>query len=126
MQPASTTRQDLLAREGLTSLLALAGLGLTALIWPLGPVNPQADTTGAPAPWLFLGLQELLRLLPAFWAGLVLPGLALLLLAVLPWLAGGPGPETPAWGRRPGAAELAAWLTLAGGAALTIAGWHIH
>lgn len=113
----------MLLREGLAGLLFLGGVVLAAVYWPLAPVDLGPQEGGAAAPWLFLGLQELLRHLPPMLAGVVLPGLGLAWLAALPWLAGGRGPESPTW-RRPWAkVEYVAWLLLAAGTALTLAGW---
>jgi quinol-cytochrome oxidoreductase complex cytochrome b subunit len=118
-----TARQGLLAREGLASLLFLGGLVLAAAWCPLAPVNLAAEEGGAAAPWVFLGLQELLRHLPPLLGGVVLPGLGLIFLAALPWLAGGQGAALPTWRRRWARVEYGAWLLLAAGLALTLAGW---
>jgi quinol-cytochrome oxidoreductase complex cytochrome b subunit len=116
-------RQQLLAREGLASLLFLGGLVLAATWWPLASVNLGAEESGAAAPWIFLGLQELLRHQPPLVGGVALPGLGLVFLAALPWLAGGPGAELPTWRRCWARVEYGAWLLLAVGLALTLAGW---
>lgn len=125
MDPRLTSRQTLLAKEGLAGLVILAGLVLAAVWWPLAPVEagPAAGPASAPAPWLFLGLQELLRHMPPLWGGLILPGLGLGLLAALPWLAGGNGPALPSFARRPRPWEYAAWLVLLAWAAMTWLGW---
>lgn len=125
MDARPTTRQTLLAKEGLASLAGLAALVLASAWWPLAPVEvgPAHGPAPAPAPWLFLGLQEILRHLPALWGGLILPGLGLGLIAALPWLAGGSGPALPTYARRPRAWEYAAWLVLLAWAALTVQGW---
>ncbi len=113
-----STRANLLEKEGLSSLLALALLGLAAVVYPLAPVA-GGPTDQARAPWIFLGLQELLRWLPVMIGGLLLPALALALLAALPWLARRGGPAVPAY-RRPALVELAAWAVLLAWAALTL------
>ncbi len=108
MQTRSTTRQVLLAKEGLAALVALALLSLAAALYPLEPVGAAPQAGHAEAPWLFLGLQELLRHLPALAAGLLIPAAALGLYAALPWLAG-PGPDLPGWRRAWRPAEYLAW-----------------
>ncbi len=83
---------DLVAKEMLAALASLAFLFLPAAVWdaPLGgPPNP----TGIPsdhvkAPWIFLGIQQLLRYLPSFWAGIGIPLALLALLSAVPWLSG--------------------------------------
>ena len=117
-----TPRQSLLASEGLACLLALAGLCLAAAWYDLAPVGAAPSGDRAPAPWLFLGLQELLRWLPAKAAGLGLPLGGLLILALLPWLSKEPGPELPSWQRRPRPAEALAWMVLLAGLGITLVG----
>jgi len=114
---AESTRANLLKKEGLCSLAALALLGLGAVFYPLAPVG-SAPAGQAEAPWVFLGFQQLLRWLPVSLGGLFLPALGLGLLAALPWLSRQDGPEIPAY-RRPGPWELAAWAVLLAWAGLT-------
>lgn len=120
MQGNPTTRDKLLAKEGLASLAALTLLTLAAALYPLDPVGSEAQTGQALAPWLFLGLQELLRHLPAMLAGVIIPLGALLLYAALPWLSKGRSPLTPRWRRRWLAWEYPAWLALLAWTGLTI------
>lgn len=123
MKSKHATRDTLLAKEGLATLLALALLALAAALYPLEPVGSGSQTGGAgqaAAPWLFLGLQELLRHLPAIIAGLLIPLAALLLYAALPWLGGGTAPLTPRWGRAWRIWEYPAWLALLAWAGLTL------
>ena len=114
---AESTRANLIKKEGLASLAALALLGLAAVFYPLAPVS-HAPSDQAQAPWIFLGLQELLRYLPARVGGLLLPGLGLALLALLPWLARGRSPAAPSY-TRPCPLDLAAWAMLLAWAGLT-------
>ena len=123
MEAPSANRQELLAREVLAALLVLVGLAWAAVFWPLDPVAVGPAQGPTQAPWLFLGLQTLLRHLPWLVGGVVLPGAALALLAALPWLAGGRGPATPTYARRPFFWEYPAWLILAAWAGLTWLGW---
>ena len=89
-------RRELIARElfaGLLLTLILVGL---ALLLPTGyaTVKPESPGVGEiTAPWLIIWLQVLLRYLPPFWAGLIIPPVALGLLAVLPWLPGAGRPD---------------------------------
>ena len=76
------------------ALVVLVGLGLVlamAVIWAPG-LEPMADPTGsdfAPRPeWYFLGLYELLKIMPPGWemvATLVIPGLITIGMFGLPW-----------------------------------------
>jgi ubiquinol-cytochrome c reductase cytochrome b subunit len=72
------------------------GLTLAVLALPLlvnAPMEPmKAGVFHISGPWFFLGLQELLRYFPPFWAGVMVP---LLLMAALAFLQ-----VNPAWGRR--------------------------
>jgi hypothetical protein len=92
-------------------------------LWPLEPVGADEAPGRAAAPWLFLGLQELLQHLPAWAAGLALPAVALLALAAAPWLGRDlRGAEVPTWRRRWRPAEWLAWAVVGAWAALTAAG----
>ena len=123
MESPPHSRRLLLRKEGLCLLVVLAVLGLAAVFYPLAPVGTSQGEEVA-APWVFLGLQELLRRLPARLAGLVLPALALALLALLPWLAGRAGEPAPlpTWRRRWRPAEYLAWALVAVWVALTLLG----
>lgn len=118
MDAPPTPRQSLLRKEGLCALVCLALLGLAAALCPLAPVGNGQAAAPASAPWVFLGFQQLLRWLPAWLGGLLLPAAALAFLAALPWLEGRPGAVVPAYGRT-SALALAAWLVLAVWSGLT-------
>jgi len=121
MKAPMSTRETLAAKEGLAALLCLALLTALAVVYPLESVVEAAEGQ-AKAPWIFVGLQQLLRPLPPLWGGLLLPGAAFCFLAWLPWLSRRPPHAVPALGR-PGFAELAAWAILAGWALLTAYGF---
>lgn len=89
------SRPERLGRGALVRREVVAMLGLTVLLFalalffdaPLGAaVDPLAGSEVAQAPWFFLWVQALLRFLPARLAGVALPLLVVLLLALLPWL----------------------------------------
>ncbi|MBI5249935.1 MAG: hypothetical protein HY912_10620, partial [Desulfomonile tiedjei] len=44
---------------------------------------PAADVK---APWIFVGIQQTLRYLPPFWAGVILPFAAIIVIAFIPYL----------------------------------------
>lgn len=79
----------LLVREFLAAVLMTGVLTILALQVdaPLREhANPNVTPPAAKAPWYFLGLQELLHYFPATIAGVLIPGLTLVGLAVLPYL----------------------------------------
>jgi ubiquinol-cytochrome c reductase cytochrome b subunit len=100
---------------------------LTAVAWhgapPLDAPADPADATYVPRPeWYFLGLFQLLKYFPAPWevvGALVLPGLAVALLALLPWLDRSRHRDP----RRRPAAMLAVAIGLIGVVWLTALGW---
>ncbi len=123
MSQGGTSSGRLLAAEGLAALVALAVLVLAAVFYALEPVGRTGAGTVARAPWLFLGLQELLRLLPPLLAGLLLPGAALGLFLLLPWLAGDRrGEPIPRARRRWAPAEYLAWAVMLAWLGLTLWG----
>lgn len=81
---------DLVRKEALAAIIALAALVLLSATFD-APVGGPADVTGVPeehvkAPWIFVGIQQLLRHLPAGIAGVALPLAALALMAAIPFL----------------------------------------
>jgi quinol-cytochrome oxidoreductase complex cytochrome b subunit len=79
----------LFLRELAVGLCLVALVFLTALFLaaPLGaPGNPGMSPNPAKAPWYFLGLQELLLHLHPVVAVVVLPGLAVVVLLLLPYI----------------------------------------
>ncbi len=73
-----------LRRIKLEDLALWAVLALTlALIWPPS-LEPPRYTLHIKGPWFFLGIQELLRYLPPFWAGIFIPLLPVTALIFFP------------------------------------------
>jgi ubiquinol-cytochrome c reductase cytochrome b subunit len=109
---------------------AVVALVLTLLAWYAWPGGPTlegradpSDATFVPRPeWYFLGLFELLKYFPGRWevvGAMIIPGLAAVLLAALPWLDRGPVRDPR---RRP--LVVGGFLSgLAGVIALTTLGW---
>ncbi|MHB8876710.1 MAG: hypothetical protein ACYC8T_23695 [Myxococcaceae bacterium] len=84
-----------LLRELLLFLVTVAVLGALALLFdaPLEePANALHPPNPAKAPWYFLGLQELVSY-SAFWGGIGIPGLLVLLGVAAPYLERRPGGE---------------------------------
>ena len=96
MRPSVRRREEryvmtfphLIVREVILFQVVLIGLSLVSLLFdaPLeGIANPVETPNPAKAPWYFLGLQELLHYFPPVVAGVLLPGLAVVALAVIPY-----------------------------------------
>lgn len=83
---------DLLRKEGLAALVALAAVGLLSALVD-APLEGPADPSGlaaehVKAPWIFVGIQQMLRYFPPVLAGIVLPLGVLLVLALVPYAYG--------------------------------------
>jgi quinol-cytochrome oxidoreductase complex cytochrome b subunit len=79
---------DLVRKEAASAFIAITVLGLIASVAD-APMQGSAYLLGIPsadirAPWIFVGIQQMLRWFPATLAGIVVPGCALLILAFLP------------------------------------------
>ncbi len=75
-------------REAIAFQLLTIVLVLIALFWdaPLEQLaNPILTPNPAKAPWYFLGLQELLHYFPPVMAGVLIPALIVIALAVIPY-----------------------------------------
>lgn len=96
-------RETLVRMEILAMLSVSVGLMVLALIKP-APLGEMADPAATPkavtAPWIFIWIQELLRHLPAFAGGVVVPAALFLLVSLLPFLRRDSVPED-----RPGAGD---------------------
>lgn len=81
---------DLVRKEGLALVLCLAAVCLLGALVD-APLERPADPGGIPAdnvkaPWVFVGIQYLLRFFPPCIAGVVLPITMLLLVASIPFV----------------------------------------
>jgi len=81
---------DLLRKEVLAAMVLLALLVILSALLD-APLQGPADVSGIPpehvkAPWIFVGIQQLLRYLPATVAGVVVPMAAVAASALLPFL----------------------------------------
>jgi Cytochrome b(C-terminal)/b6/petD len=86
------TMPDLLRKEALAAIASLALVSFVSAVWdaPIsGPVVPGGiPPAQVKAPWIFVGIQQMLRYLPAFAAGVLLPVAALATLGIIPWMSG--------------------------------------
>ncbi len=84
---------NLVRQEAFAALAAGAFLCVLSAVLD-APLEGPADAGGIPAhtvkaPWIFLGVQQLLRMLPTALAGIILPLTALAGLAVIPLIPSG-------------------------------------
>ncbi len=83
-------RTTLLKKEVLSAFVFFTIACLVSALLD-APLDGPADPSGLPqetvkAPWIFLGIQQMLRYLPPFHAGIALPIAALGMLAATPYL----------------------------------------
>jgi menaquinol-cytochrome c reductase cytochrome b subunit len=88
------SRDELFFREFVAAALASAALVFLSLIFPapVGAPTNVDSTIEVHAPWIFLWVQNLLRILPPFWAGIAAPAFVLAMIVALPFFdRRGPG-----------------------------------
>jgi cytochrome b6-f complex subunit 4 len=81
-----------LTSQAMAFFLFLGIMGGLALLWP-ADLAPQANVLVTPAgikpEWYFLGLFQLIKVIPEI-AGIVVPGVVVLLMVILPFVDRGP------------------------------------
>lgn len=116
------SRRELVRREGI-AMLALLILLFTLSLFFDAPLAPPVDPLAAPgtavskieAPWFFLWIQALLRHLPPLWAGVIIPLVTAVILAVLPWTLDRSETGTAVWFNREGRLAQVVVLFIAAG-----------
>ena len=109
------TYPHLILREVILFQVVVIALAIAAFVFdaPLeGIANPLETPNPAKAPWYFLGLQELLHYFPPIVAGVLMPALVVIALAIIPYarinLTAG-----PLWAENPTVVQLG-WLSVHG------------
>ncbi len=86
---AFISRDELFFREFITAALVAAGLVFLSLLLPI-PIglaaNLNAGVADVRAPWIFIWVQDLLRVIPPLWAGIIAPLVVLVALALIPFI----------------------------------------
>lgn len=81
---------NLVRKELIALLLACAILALFSALFD-APMEGPADPKGVPtenvkAPWIFVGIQQMLKILPPELAGIVIPLISLIILTLSPFM----------------------------------------
>jgi hypothetical protein len=85
------TFPDLVRKEAFAALVATMAVFLISAVLD-APIGGPADSSGIPAenvkaPWIFVGIQQMLRYFPAMVAGVLVPVAALLALIAIPFIS---------------------------------------
>jgi quinol-cytochrome oxidoreductase complex cytochrome b subunit len=125
--PGHISRQELVYREVLATVISLALLVLLTVAFPPS-VGAPADFDSLPpdasAPWFFLWVQQLLRFGSPLLMGIVIPAGLLTLLALIPYLVDRSAQGTAQWFNRSGRlAQVLSTLILIFVVALILRGW---
>ena len=86
---AFVSKDELFFKEIIAAVLVTTALILISVFVPIAlgaDANNGALMSEVRAPWIFLWVQNLLRTLPALWAGILIPALVLLALALVPFI----------------------------------------
>lgn len=79
-------RKELAYRELISILVAVNLVVLLSLILPAPLKGKISGAEIVPAPWMFAGVQNLLKYLPPFWAGVFMPCALILILILFPFI----------------------------------------
>ncbi|MFH0826116.1 MAG: hypothetical protein V2B18_25475 [Pseudomonadota bacterium] len=81
---------DLVRMEVVAAALSLLAACMLSVLWDApvqGPADPEAvPAVNVKAPWIFVGIQELLRYMPPFIAGIAIPASVVIFLSALPYI----------------------------------------
>ena len=85
------TFPDLVRKEAFAAIVAITAVLLVSAVLD-APIGGPADPGGVPAenvkaPWIFVGVQQMLRYLPTMVAGVLVPAAALLGLIAMPFIS---------------------------------------
>lgn len=89
-RPKIRSIPDLVYKEGLAALLAVSVVVVFSALLdaPIqGPPDPTASASpNIKAPWIFIGIQLMLKFIDPLWAGVLIPFFVLLVLASMPFV----------------------------------------
>jgi hypothetical protein len=91
MAPRIKTFPDLVRNEAIAVVSAMTAVFLISAVSD-APIGGPADSSGIPvenvkAPWIFLGIQQMLRYFPAVIGGVIIPFAGLLMLISIPFVS---------------------------------------
>jgi len=91
MAPRIKTFPDLVRNEAIAAVSAMTAVFLISAVLD-APMGGPADSSGIPvenvkAPWIFLGIQQMLRYFPAVIGGVIIPLAGLLVLISIPFVS---------------------------------------